>query len=138
MERVRKAMISQRNASANALVYQVGDLVKISTRVLQPREKAVFKKMQPLYIGPFEVTRLLGPITVSVLLPESYAVNNAFNFEDIRPWLSHECQSLEPEYPAVSLILQQILLFVLWIAAVSLAVCLQVWSFWTSHVSIES
>jgi hypothetical protein len=57
--------------------------------------------MQPLEVGPFEVTRLLGPKTLSVLLPESYAVNNAFDFENVRPWFSHACQSLEPEYPAV-------------------------------------
>lgn len=102
MEKARKAMITQRNASANAHSYKVGDLVKISTRVLRPRPSAgSVPKLQPLYIGPFEVTCVLGPKTISVDLPESYAVNNAFNLEDVRPWLNHEAQSLEPEYPVI-------------------------------------
>jgi hypothetical protein len=34
-------------------------------------------------------------------LPDGYAVNNAFNFEDIRPWLDHEAHAFEPDYPAI-------------------------------------
>jgi hypothetical protein len=73
LERARKAMIAQRNASANAHQYNVGDQVKISTRVLQPKGDENVNKMQPLYVGPFEVSRLLGPKTLSVHLPDSYA-----------------------------------------------------------------
>jgi hypothetical protein len=36
-----------------------------------------------------------------VQLPDSYAVNNAFNFEDARPWFDHAAHSYEPQYPAV-------------------------------------
>jgi hypothetical protein len=71
-------MIAQRNASANAHVYTVGDLVYMSSRVLQPRVSTL-PKMQPLYVGPLEVSHPLGPKTLSVQLPESYAVHNAFN-----------------------------------------------------------
>jgi hypothetical protein len=102
LERARTAMIAQRNASANAHVYKVGDLVEISARVLRPKTTASRpRKMQPLWSGPFEVTQLLGPKTLSVHLPDNYAVNNAFNFEDIRPWLDHEAHAFEPEYPVV-------------------------------------
>lgn len=103
LERARMAMIAQRNASANAHVYKVGDLVKISSRVLRPQATAaVPRKMQRSYGGPFEVTALLGPKTLSVALPQEYAaINNAFNFEDIRPWLNHEAHAFEPDYPAV-------------------------------------
>jgi hypothetical protein len=48
-----------RNASAHALVYQGGDLVKISSRVLRPKETAsVPRKMQRKSGGPFAVTAL--------------------------------------------------------------------------------
>ena len=40
--------------------------------------------MAPLYLGPYTVTMLLGPKTLSVDLPAEYAVSNAFNFEDVR------------------------------------------------------
>jgi hypothetical protein len=99
LNKARQVMIQQRNASANAHVYAVGDLVKISSRVLQPR--SLCRKLQPLYVGPFEVTCLLGPKTLSVSLPDSYHVNNAFNFEDVRPWLSHDAHRFEPNYPVV-------------------------------------
>jgi hypothetical protein len=102
LERARKAMIAQRKASANAHVYSVGDQVKISARVLKPCTSASSKaKMQPLYIGPLEVSQLLGPKTLSVRLPDNYSVNNAFNFEDVRPWFDHAAHALDPEYPAV-------------------------------------
>jgi hypothetical protein len=100
LEQARKAMITQGNASANAHVYKVGDLVKISSRVLQPRVGTI-PKMQPLYVGPFEVSHLLGPKKLSVQLPESYAVISAFNFENVRPWFDHAAHSFEPQYPAV-------------------------------------
>jgi hypothetical protein len=102
MERARKAMISQRKASANAHVYSIGDQVRISTRVLKPCQSTGSKaKLQQLYIGPFKVTRLLGPKTLSVHLPQTYSVNNAFNFEDVRPWFDHAAHALDPAYPAV-------------------------------------
>jgi hypothetical protein len=61
LEHTRQAMINNRNASANAHVYEVGQIVKISTRVLRPSQAAEpVRKMAPLYLGPFEVTALLG------------------------------------------------------------------------------
>ena len=72
-------MIAQRHASANAHEYKVGDQVKKYTRVLHPKD-GQYKKFQPRFIGPFVVSRLLGPKTLLVHLPENYAVNNAFNF----------------------------------------------------------
>jgi hypothetical protein len=75
--------------------------VKVSTRVLQPKGDENVSKMQPLYVGPFEVSSLRGPKTLSVHLPDSHAVNNAFNFEDVRPWLHHAAHAYEPAYPAV-------------------------------------
>jgi hypothetical protein len=69
---------------------------------LRPSQAAEpVRKMAPLYLGPFEVTALLGPKTLSVELPAEYAVNNAFNFEDVRPWFDHSAHSFEPDYPAV-------------------------------------
>ena len=93
-------MIAQRKASVNAHVYAVGHKVKISTRVLRPSQAAEpNRKMAPLYLGPYTVTKLLGPKTLSVDLPAEYAVNNAFNFEDVRPWFDHESHSYESDYP---------------------------------------
>jgi hypothetical protein len=103
MERARKAMISQRKASANAHFYSIGDQFKTSTRVLKPCESPGSKaKMQQLHIGPFEVTCLLGPKSLPVHLADTYSVDSAINFEDVRPWFDHDAHAnLEPEYPDV-------------------------------------
>jgi hypothetical protein len=74
----------------------------MSTRVQKRRGSTGSKaKTQQLYIGPFEVTCLLGPESLSVHLPDTYSVNNAFDFEDLRPWFDTDGHALEPEYPAV-------------------------------------
>jgi hypothetical protein len=39
--------------------------------------------------------------TVTLELPPEYRVNNAFNFEDIRPWLSHTLQPSSAYHPVI-------------------------------------
>jgi hypothetical protein len=37
---------------------------------------------------------------MSVALPhEYYAINDAFNVENVRPWLGHEAHAFVPDYP---------------------------------------
>jgi hypothetical protein len=83
-------MIKAAKASPNAFEYKVGDLVKISTRTLEPQTPdSQVKKLQPKYLGPFTVTALVGS-SVKVDLPNSFSplIHDVFNVHDIRPWLS--------------------------------------------------
>jgi hypothetical protein len=62
MEHARNAVTSQRKASANAHFYSVGGQVHIST--LFRRFLCIYwhyRQNSPLFVGPFEVTRLLWP-----------------------------------------------------------------------------
>jgi hypothetical protein len=107
--------------------------------VLRPRETAsVPRKMQRTYSGPFAVIALLGPKTLSVALPPEYSVfNNAFNFEDVRPWLDHEAHAFEPDYPVVEPhpSANRISKFSTFVLCVVFR--LQVWTTRTFHVSIK-
>jgi hypothetical protein len=97
LEKARSAMIAARGASLNAHVYKVGDLIKISTKVMKPKTSySIPKKLQPLFIGPFQITSFKGPKTVCIDLPPNYRINNAFNTDTIRPWLHHDSQPSNP------------------------------------------
>jgi hypothetical protein len=90
LEQARQRMIKAAKASPNAFEYKVGDLVKISTRTLEPQAPdSQVKKLQPKYLGPFTVTALVGS-SVKVDLPNSFSplIHDVFNVHDIRPWLS--------------------------------------------------
>jgi hypothetical protein len=77
------------------------DLVKVSTRVLDPHGPGhQVPKLQPKYLGPFQVIELIGS-SVKVSLPEPFSfVHNVFNTNDIRPWLSVTEQDFEVTFPA--------------------------------------
>jgi hypothetical protein len=97
LEKARSVMIAARGASSNAHVYKVGDLIKISTKAMKPKTTiSIPKKFQPLFIGPFTITSFKGPKTVCIDLPANYRINNAFNTDNIRPWLHHDSQPSNP------------------------------------------
>jgi hypothetical protein len=91
LEQARQRMIQAVRGSPNAFVYKPGDLVKVSTRVLEPHASVKqVTKLQPKYLGPFEVLELVGA-SVRVSLPDAFRlVHDVFNVHDIRPWLSVE------------------------------------------------
>jgi hypothetical protein len=102
LESGRQAMIRAQNASDKAHVYAVGDLVKVSTKVLPLRLSSTQKpKLLPKYIGPMTVVSVADKV-VQLKLPATYQqVHDKFNVGDVRPWL-HSDRSLDVSYPAVS------------------------------------
>ena len=102
LERARTRMIAMQNASALAHKYKAHDLVKVSTRVLQPVDSGLPRKLRHQWVGPFSVVEEVNPGAIKLKLPEHYhLVHDTFSVHDIRPWLSHESHVLEPTYPVV-------------------------------------
>jgi hypothetical protein len=93
-------MIQAARGSPNAFVYKPGDLVKVATRVLEPHASVKqVTKLQPKYLGPFEVLELVGAL-VRVSLPDAFRpVHDVFSVHDIRPWLSVQ-QDFESTLPS--------------------------------------
>jgi hypothetical protein len=102
LENARAAMIRARRFEF-VPEYQVGDLVKVSTRVLPLRCSSTQRaKLQPKYIGRFTIKEKLPAGAYRLELLDHYsAVHDAFNCVDMRPWLQHDNRFLEHEFPHV-------------------------------------
>jgi Integrase zinc binding domain/Integrase core domain len=102
LEEARQRMIKAARGSPNAFVYKPGDLIKVSTRVLEPHASVKqVTKLQPKYLGPFEVLELVGA-SVRVSLPATFSlVHDVFNVNDIRPWVSVQ-QDFDSTLPSSS------------------------------------
>jgi hypothetical protein len=87
LENARQRMIKATRGFPNACEYQVGDFVKTSTRTLELQaHNSQVAKLQPKFIGPFEVIELVNS-SVRVSLPDSFGslVHDVINVDDIRP-----------------------------------------------------
>ena len=96
-------MIRRHKASARAHVYNVGDLVKVSTSVLLiKRTPTQSGKLTQKYVGPFDVIAVSQHGTVTLNLPQHYSrVHNVFNVCDVRPWMHDGTNEIDVSYPAV-------------------------------------
>jgi hypothetical protein len=50
------------------------------------------KKIAPKHEGPFEIDKVLGPVTYQLKLPESWKIHNVFHAALLRPYIKN-CQN---------------------------------------------
>jgi transposase InsO family protein len=102
LEAARAAMIRAQKHADNYHTYEVGDQVKVSTRVLPLRATSTqVAKLMPKWIGPFTVESVQDKV-VRLKMPETYKhVHDKFNIIDLRPWLHSEEHTVEVDYPPV-------------------------------------
>ena len=96
-------MIRAYKPAANPHEYSVGDLVKVSTRVLPVRcSSTQVAKLLPRFIGPFEVTEIVAARAIRLKLHDAYvSTHDVFSVHDLRPWLHAPERRLERDYPDV-------------------------------------
>jgi hypothetical protein len=80
--------VSSRKSAASTVTYSVGDLVKVSERVLPLRLPSTQSHtLQQRYLGPYQVVEVVNPGAYRLELPEDCsAVPDVFNEADLRPW----------------------------------------------------
>jgi hypothetical protein len=72
LEQARQRMIQAARGSPDSFVYKPSDLVKVSTRVLEPHASVKqVTKLQSKHLVPFEVLELVGA-SVRVSLPDGF------------------------------------------------------------------
>lgn len=104
MEYARQAMLRAHRKGTVSHDYKPGDQVKVSTGHLTPRTASTQQaKLQPRYVGPFEVIECVNPGAFRLKLPDSYvAVHDVFNESQLRPWFQREgSRILSAELPPV-------------------------------------
>lgn len=63
-------------------LYRTGDYVWISTRNMRFRKNSVF---HPKYMGPYRITKCMGPVNVKVCLPQSLRIHPVFHVSLLKP-----------------------------------------------------
>ena len=103
IEGARAAMIRAYKPAANPHEYSLGDLVKVSTRVLIVRcSSTQVAKLLPRFICHFEVTEIVAAGAIRLKLPDAYvSTHDVFSVHDLRPWLHAPERRLELDYPDV-------------------------------------
>ena len=72
--------------------YVPGALVWLSTKNIQLEGS---RKLQPRYIGPFEIDKVLNPVSVRLKLPQDLAIHPTFHVSLIKPFV----EGTRPEPP---------------------------------------
>jgi hypothetical protein len=94
-ELARTRMIERRKS--NFAPFKMGDKVWLDSRNL----KTIYhKKMAPKREGPFEITKVIGPVTYQLKLPESWRIHNVFHAALLRQYKENEVYGANfPEPP---------------------------------------
>ena len=79
-DRVKRAADRRRRPAPD---YQPGQRVWLSAKDL--RLKVPSKKLAPRFVGPFPVTRKIGPAAVRLRLPRSLRVHPTFHVSQVKP-----------------------------------------------------
>jgi transposase InsO family protein len=104
LEYARQAMLRAHKKGLTSYDYKPGDQVKVSTEHLVPRAASTQRpKLQPRFVGPFEIIEQVNPGAYRLKLPASYiAVHDVFNEAQLRPWFEREgSRMLSDELPPV-------------------------------------
>ncbi len=78
------------NKQRRDATYTVGQKVLLSTRNISFRypdtKKELCPKLLPRFMGPFTVTKLIGPTAVQLALPQHFQIHNVFHVSLIKPY----------------------------------------------------
>ena len=66
--------------------FKLGDQVLLDTRYLNTASSGPSRKLQPRYIGPFKIERVVSPVAFRLALPREMRVNPVFHSSLLKPF----------------------------------------------------
>jgi hypothetical protein len=75
--------------------FKLGDKVWLSTKNLTIQGQT--KKFNPKKVGPFKITKVMGPVTYQLKLPEQWRIHNTFHASLLSPYRENDFHG--PNYP---------------------------------------
>jgi hypothetical protein len=84
-ELARTRMIERRTSTF--IPFKLGDMVWLDTRNIKTNHH---KKIGPKREGPFEITRVIGPVTYQLKLPKTWKIHNVFHATLLRQYKETE------------------------------------------------
>lgn len=96
---VARSQQSANHRRSAAPSYQPGQKVWLSSRDLPLQVDC--KKLAPQYVGPYEIAKIINPVSVKLKLPATLKVNPVFHVSLLKPVVSSPlCPPAEPPPPA--------------------------------------
>jgi transposase InsO family protein len=100
LQAAQQRMVRQAKKHARDVEYNLGDKVLLSTKNMRPA--AGVKKLMPKYLGPFEITELVGPVAVRLALTSDLSrLHDVFHVSLIKPY--NEATDTPPAVTSVPL-----------------------------------
>lgn len=90
-ENLRKAKQQQRlyaDMHRRDWQFKVGDWAWLSTQNLSRQNAPGVRKLDPLWVGPFEITEVISPVTYRVAIPHDWKIHDVFHISLLKPHLS--------------------------------------------------
>ena len=75
--------------------FKLGDKVWLSTKNLKLQAQS--KKFNPKKVGPFKITKVMGPVTYQLKLPEQWRIHNTFHASLLSAYCENNFHG--PNYP---------------------------------------
>ena len=88
MEAARQRMARQEASKRKELSFSVGDQVSLKSKHLGIHTLPS-KKLFPLWLGPFTVSKVVNPVAYQLELPHSWNAHNVFHVSLLKPYLSN-------------------------------------------------
>lgn len=82
---------------SNGVDFKVGDKVWLSTKNL--KMKVPSYKFAPRFIGPYEITKVINPVSFKLCLPESFRIHNVFHKSLLKGYVAPVCPENQPPPP---------------------------------------
>jgi hypothetical protein len=86
LHRAQQRQAATADRHRRAVTFHAGDQVLLSTANLILRHSGPAKKLQPKFIGPFEISTVISPVAYRLTLPDAMKIHPVFHVSRLHPF----------------------------------------------------